>query len=111
MVLLGFVLFVIGHTFIWFEFNSQLVYPWWRDKLILPVLLFGIPSDLFFWYGTRYIYDQTGEIWASRMLAFGASYLVFPLLTWVIANESPLTLTTIVCSILAFMIIIIQIKF
>ena len=108
---LGFLLFVLGHIFIWFEFNSQFVWPWWQNKAIFSILVIGIPADLLFWYGTKHVVSETGEIWTARMMAFGASYLVFPLLTWVLAHESPFTLKTIICSLMAFAIIFIQIKF
>jgi hypothetical protein len=48
------------------------------------------------------------ELWTARLLAFAASYLVFPFLTWWIMHESPFTTKTIVCILLSFVIVAVQ---
>ena len=48
-------------------------------------------------------------LWTSRFVAFSLSYLTFPLMTWWYLGESMFTTKTLVCSILAFLIITTQI--
>ena len=105
---LGFALFVLGHVFAWFQLNSQFVWDWWQDKPIPAVLIFAVPVGLSFWFATHYMYEAMNELWGPRLVAFGASYLVFPFLTWHLANESMFTPKTMICIFLSFLIVLIQ---
>ena len=107
-LLLGTGLFLAGQTLVWFQANSQLVWGWWKDKPIFAAVVFSLPIALSFWYGTRYIYESTGELWTSRYVAFGVSYISFPLLTHYFLNESMFTPKTLVCTGLAILIVCIQ---
>ena len=107
--LLGFLLFVAAQGFIWVQNNAQFVWEWWVDKPLFASLFMGIPASLCFWYGSKVIVGQTGELWAARFLGFGASYLIFPFLTYFLANESMLTPKTLICTALSFAIILVQV--
>lgn len=108
-IFMGVLLFILGHTFAWFQLNSQFVWDWWRDRPLVAVGLYSIPVGLCFWYATRLIVDDTGAVWTSRFLGFASSYFVFPVLTWYLLNESMLTAKTMVCVFLSFLIIGVQI--
>jgi hypothetical protein len=105
----GVALFVLGQALAWFQLNSQFVWEWWQTRPLVAVGIFSIPVGLCFWHGSRLIMESTGELWSARFLAFAASYISFPLLTWWFLNESPLTLKTGVCSLLALTIVLLQI--
>ncbi len=100
--------FVTGQALAWFQLNSQFVWDWWKDKPLLAVALYSIPVGLCFWNGARLVMESIGTLWTARFLAFTASYISFPILTWVFLGESPFTAKTVICSMLAFAIIIIQ---
>jgi len=61
-----------------------------------------------FLYAARYAYADAGEVWTGRFLAFAASYLVFPLLTWVFLRESMFTPKTLTCVGLSVIIMVVQ---
>ena len=107
-ILIGVILFTIGNILAWFQFNSQFVWDWWKDKPFVTVLIYAIPMSLCFWCGTKIIVEETDALWTSRLIAFSASYLIFPALTWCMAGESPLTAKTIICTLLAIGIICTQ---
>ena len=98
-----------GQFCVWFGTNSQVVWKWWADKPMLSAILFGIPATWFFWHGTKYGYIAMKELWGPRFLGFGMSYLTFPLLTWYLAHESMFTAKTMLCVMLSFTIMGIQI--
>ena len=102
-------LFVAGHVLAWFTHNSQFVWEYWADKPILANILFGVPCGLLFWYGTRYAVAASDMLWTSRFVAFSLSYVTFPLMTWWFMGESMFTTKTLLCTLLAFMIIFVQI--
>ena len=106
---MGVSLFILGHTFAWFQLNSQFVWEWWKDRPLVAVGLYSVPVGLCFWYATRLIVEDTGTVWTSRFLGFASSYFVFPVLTWYLLNESMLTAKTLVCVFLSFLIIGVQI--
>ena len=103
-------LFALGQTLGWFQLNSQFVWDWWKDKPLTAALIFALPVSLLFWYGTKYIYEATDELWTVRLMGFGMSYLTFPFLTHWLLGESMFTSKTIVCTMLAVTIMWIQIS-
>lgn len=109
LILLGSLMLLLGQVFAWFLNNSQFVWEWWKDKPIITALLFGCPVSLAFWWGTKWSYAGLGTAWASRLLGFGLSYISFPILTWLLLGESPFTTKNVVSSILAFVLVAIQV--
>ena len=101
-------LFMLGHTAMWFQLNSHLVFQWWKGKEELAVFAFGVPGSLLFLAGWNIATTESGELWGPRFLAFCASWVPFPLLTWYFMNESPFTWRTIVCFLLACCILTVQ---
>jgi len=104
----GFLCFCLGHTLAWFQLNSQFVWEWWKDRPLEAVFLYAVPVGLSFWFGTKFLVEATEELWSSRLIAFAASYMVFPLLTWWLMNESPFTPKTMTCILLSCMIVAVQ---
>ena len=105
----GILLFVIGNIIAWFQFNSQFVWEYWKAKPLLSNLIFSVPMGLCFWYAIKYIVEDAGALWPSKLIGFGVSNVVFAVLTWLILKESILTAKTISCLALGMMIILIQI--
>ena len=108
-ILAGIGFFIIGHICAWFQLNSQFVWEWWKDKPLLAVGIYSVPVGLSFWMATRCIFEETGAAWSARFMGFAASYFVFPLLTWVLLEESMLTPKTLTCIALSCMILAVQI--
>lgn len=108
-ILLGCLLITLGHAIGWFHMNSQFIWGWWKDKPILALIIFSLPAGIFFWYGGKIAFNQIGEFWAVRFLAFALSYLVFPFLAWHFMGESFFTPKTIICVLLSFVIVLIQV--
>jgi len=101
--------FLLGQVSAWFATNSQLVWKWWADKPIFAAIAFGVPATLFFWFGTKYAYQAMNELWGPRFIAFGMSYISFPILTWWLLNESMATPKTMICIFLSCLMIAVQI--
>jgi hypothetical protein len=99
---------IAGQVFVWFQSNSQLFWEFWKDRYLLSAFVYGIPSSILFWYTTTLSYKHFGNLWSTRFLMFGLSYITFPIMTYMFANESMLTPKTIVCTLLSFVIIAIQ---
>ena len=107
-VAVGFALFILGHILGWYTHNLQFVYDFWKNRPVLSNLVFGIPCGFAYWYAIKFMMAATGELWTSRFVAFALSYLTFPLMTWFYLGESMLTQKTIICTFLAFLIILVQ---
>ena len=105
---MGQLLFILGQTLVWFQLNSQFVWDWWRDRPIPAILFFSVPASFCFWYGVRMVVGEMNELWGPRLLIFGMSYLTFPLLTWYYMNESMFTPKTMICVLLSFAIVAVQ---
>lgn len=101
-------LFAVGQTFGWFHLNSQFVWEWWKDRPIVALLTFSLPAGFCFWVGMKIAYAEMAEVWGPRFLIFGLSYVTFPILTWYFMQESMFTPKTIICTLLSFLIIGIQ---
>ena len=102
-------LILAGHVVSWYATYSQFLYEWCKDNVILLPLIFSIPTGYFFTYGLRFAGQEMDEGWGPRLLGFGLSYLVFPMLTYYYFNESMLEPKTLICILLSFVIVGIQV--
>lgn len=107
-ILLIVFIFVIMHVIIWYASNAQLIMENQRIALVIALIL-SIPISLLTFYATRVGYSYFDSLWSVRLLAFGASYLVFPAMTYFYLDESPFQTKTMVCIILSIIIMAIQI--
>mgnify|MGYP003642254099 FL=1 len=101
--------FLIGHILAWYSTNLQFISEWWKERSLLLCLLISIPCSLSWFYGSRLMMEWTPQLWTARLTAFALSYLTFPLMTWYYLSESPFTPKTLICSLLAFTIVMVQI--
>ncbi len=108
-ITIGILFFLVGNIFAWFQFNSQFVWDWWRDKALLSNFIFAIPMGLCFWHAVRHIVDATGLLWSSKLIGFGVGNVVFGVLTYALLRESVFAPKTLICLFLACVIIAIQI--
>ena len=102
-------LFAVAQAGAWFQLNSQLVWKFWENKPLLSAIVYGIPTSMCFWYGWRIIAENMDSVWPARFMASSTGYMIFAGLTWYLLGESALTLKTMSCIFLAFLIILIQI--
>ena len=105
-----FILFLLMHVCVWFSTNLQLVNEAAATKSMLIAVCLAIPTTLLAYFGTKFGYQALGDsAWGVRFFAFAISYLTFPFLTYWLLGESMFTLKTMLCIMLSFMIIAIQI--
>ena len=107
-MIIAIALFATGQCLVWFQINSQFVWDWWADKPWRGAIIYSIPAGLCFLYGVKLTYEVMNEVWGPRFLIFGMSYFTFPILTWYFLNESMFTTKTMICVILSFIIVGIQ---
>jgi len=106
----GIVFFVFANIFAWFQFNSQFIWEWWKDRPLTSALVFAVPMSLCFWHAVKNVVSDTGELWAGKLMGFGVGTIVYAVLTYVLARESIFTVKTMACLVLAALIISIQIS-
>ena len=105
----GMFLFACGHVFGWFQLNLQNISEWWKDKPLLSALSMGVPTSMFFWFAWKHITESSGSAWSARFIGSSMGMFVFSILTWHLLGESIFTTKTMICLILAIMIILIQV--
>jgi hypothetical protein len=100
-------LFVVLHVVVWYSSNLQLVVNDQSRMLMISVLL-GIPASIIAFYATKIGHAHYDSLWTVRLLGFGASYLVFPLMTYFYLDETPFNTKTMICIFLSVLIICVQ---
>ena len=106
----GFLMFFMLHTIVWFSTNLQFVNKFWQEKSFLICMALAIPASFCGYYASKLCFAGLDEsAWAVRFIGFGTSYFIFPVLTYVMLNESMFTAKTLSCIALSFVIIGIQI--
>jgi len=101
-------IFAIMHTIIWYSTNWQLVKGVDKNSALMFAVVLAIPISLLAFYGTKIAYEAFSSAWSVRLFAFGMSYITFPILTWVMLDESPFNTKTMICISLSFIIIAVQ---
>ena len=104
----GIGLFCVLHTLLWFSCNMQFLKNGWENRAFLVALLLSVPITLCGFFAAKYTYAAVGTTWSVRFIAFGISSLVFPVLTWWLLKESMFTTKTMVCIMLSFIILLVQ---
>jgi hypothetical protein len=93
-------------TFI--QLQCSLKYGWFQ-KYPLLVLMFGVPLGwLYFKSVECFMNAYNGELWAGRLIGFGIGITTFTLMSYILFKE-PLTIKSLVCVFLGFLIILIQV--
>jgi len=106
-ILIGFFLFTIGQTIIWYQTNSQFFNEWAKNNSFILSLL-GIPISYTFIHASKYVVKGfDGLLWPGRFVGFSTGMIVMALLTYWHLNEGISTKTLITLG-LAFCILIIQ---
>ncbi len=99
---------VLGQIGSFVQLQAALKYGWY-PKYTVPLLLAAIPLSWFYVKSVEYfIKSFNGEIWPSRLLGFSIGIIMFTLLSAIMFRE-PFTLKTIVCLLLGFSIVAIQV--
>jgi hypothetical protein len=106
-LILSLILFMVGQILIWYQSNGQFISQWFKNNILI-VSLFGVPISYLFIHATRLSYEGFGATWPGRMLGFSMGVIAFTILASYHMNEH-LNLKTILCLILSFAIICIQI--
>lgn len=104
-----FLCFMALHICVWFSTNLQLLENAPPVKPLYIALFLCVPTTLSAYLGTKFGYAAFEAAWSIRFFGFAVSYFVFPVLTWWILGESMFTTKTILCILLSFLILAIQI--
>ena len=106
-LLIGIIFGVIAQILTFFQFQGQLKYEWFKNHYWLVVLI-SIPVSMLFMYSVKNIVlAYGGEMWPSRLIGFSIGTIVFTYFSWALFGE-PLTIKTIICLILSFSILGVQ---
>tara|TARA_R110002020_G_scaffold336345_3_gene551549 strand:- start:465 stop:806 length:342 start_codon:yes stop_codon:yes gene_type:complete len=99
---------VLGHLSAWFAYNGQYAWESWKRNPFLTAIILGPVTTAMFWWSAYYGYAATGSAWSVRFIGFASSYFVFPIMTYVILNESFTNPRTLICIALSLLIMVIQ---
>ena len=106
-LIIGIVVGILAQVLTFFQLQGQLKYEWFKNHYWLLVLM-GIPVSMLFMYSVKnMVLAYGGEMWPSRLIGFSIGAIVFTYFSWTIFNE-PLTMKTIICLILSFSILGVQ---
>ena len=95
------------HLFMWISTNFQFINH--NQKISMAVcVIFGIVASIFSYLSSSMGYGKY-TMWELRMMAFSASYVVFPVLTWWFFNESILHPKTMVSILISIVLVSIQV--
>ena len=104
---IGVVFGIIAQTLTFFQLQGQLKYEWFKNNYWLVVLM-GIPVSMLFMFSVKNMVSAYGgEMWPSRLIGFSIGAVVFTYFSWSLFGE-PLSLKTIICLILSFSILGVQ---
>jgi len=107
--LLSCLIFFLTDTIVWFQLNGYRVSDYINKHQILFVVLLAIPIALGYFYAWKFAYDGLGSWWSCRLLGFGISFLIFPILTHFLLHESMFRPKILTCIILSVVIVMAQV--
>lgn len=108
-MIIGCMFFLLGNVMGWYASNLQFVSEYWKGKMLLSIVLFGLPSMMCFWMGSKYAMLAVPQLWTIRFIGAVVSYLAFPIMTWYYMGETMFTTKTMICVFFAMCILAVQI--
>lgn len=89
------------------QLQGQLKWDWVKNNYWVMVLL-GIPISMLFMYSVKCLVTAFGgQMWPSRLIGFSIGTIIFTVMSFKLFDE-PLTTKTIICLLLALIILGIQ---
>ena len=109
-LIIGILYGLIAQIFTFLQLQGGIKYHW-NQKYPILILLVSIRISWLFIRSVGHIVNAyNGELWPSRLIGFVVGVFVFSILSSILFKE-PITWKTIVCLILAAIILLIQIFF
>jgi multidrug transporter EmrE-like cation transporter len=106
-IVIGIFFGILAQVATFYQLQGPMKYEWFKNHYWLTVMM-GIPISMLFMFSVKnMIIAFDGQMWPSRLIGFGIGAMVFTYMSWSLFNE-PLTLKTLICLILAFGILIVQ---
>lgn len=106
-ILIATVLMILGQIGSFLQLQGGIKFGWY-EKYLWLVLLSSIPvSYLYIKSVNLYVEGFGGQIWPSRLIGFALGIVVFTVMSSILFKEH-MTIKTIVCLILAFSIVGVQ---
>jgi len=107
MLIIGMLVGLVAQIMLFFQLQGPIKYHWFKNNYWVVVLM-GIPISMIFMYSVKnLVIAFDGQMWPSRLIGFSIGAIVFTVLSYSIFNE-PITLKTLICLLLAFTILMIQ---
>ena len=93
---------------IWFQTNSQFIWPWAKENHFIMALC-GLPISYLLIIATKYVVDGfDGLLWPGRLLGFGLGMITMAMLTYYYMGEG-ITTKTLTSLSLATILVMIQV--
>lgn len=96
-------------VFIWIQLNMRYVSEWFDQNYLLNIMItspiIGLVSYAYYGKAVEYF----NSLWSAKLVAYAIGIVIFAILSWAFIGESPFELKTILCIILSFAILGIQI--
>lgn len=89
------------------QLQGQLVWKFPKENPYVMMLL-GLPISLIFIKTTKIFNQHFDANWPGRLIGFGLGIIIFTIMSWLVFKEVP-TSKTIVCLVLAFTIVLLQV--
>ena len=102
-----FTVYTISQIFTFYQLQGHLWNKWIKDHPFLMSLI-GVPIGYFVILASREMVSlYGGQTWPNRIIGFVFGVFVFSFMAWIMLKE-PITTKTIVCLILSFAVLCIQ---
>lgn len=99
---------MVGQALIWFQTNSQFLWPWAKDNPFILAMC-GLPISYILIIATRYVVAGfDGLLWPGRMLGFGSGMVVMVIFTWLFMGEG-VNMKTATSLLLATILVMVQV--
>lgn len=108
-IALVFVSFAIVHILVWFSTNLQLIKGFDNSKALYYCIFLAIPTSVSAFFATKFAFEHLESAWSIRLFGHGTSYLIFPVLTWLLLHETPFNAKTMICIGLSMCIVFVQV--
>ena len=107
-LILSLIYLLVGYTMVWFQLFGSIKYEWLKNNNWWFMYVTSLPIAYFMTTGTHLAFSEfKNSAWSVRFATYVINIFVFTILSYVVNNED-ITPKTMVCLVLTFIIILIQ---
>ena len=102
------IFYVIGSLGVFIQNHAKYIDTYWKGKHLYLIFFLSIPISFCYYTSWNSMMEKFHSSWSVKFIFLGLSYITFPIYTYFLLGENPVSLKNFLSVALSFLIVLIQ---